>query len=245
MINKSKKVVICATMIVFAVFLLNGCGGTWLRLLGPSPESAMIKYLEKKYDEDVTCLKTYGLDSGYMVSSGTKGEFVSNKHKDLMFECSAYRDGIWSYNFYDDYQANFYQADVQNVMKKTAEKYFEGEYYIILEPTASDSDTVEVMSYEEYVKKYNQYCIIIYVFDMSDEDAAKAMQEFVEDVEEQEYPYTFYLGRNVGFEKEVFLRLIYDKDFSPWYKGVKWIYYKRLSDKEGEEPEIYTIMQEQ
>ena len=179
-----------------------------------------------------------------MVSSGTQGEFVSNKHQDMTFECSAYKDGIWNYNFYDDYQVNYYRSDVQNIMEKTAEKYFDGEYYVYADPGIADSDAIEVMPFEEYSKIYDKYTIIIYVFDMSDEDAGKVMQKFVEDVEAQGYAYTFYLGRNIGFEKEEFLQLIDDKDFSPWYKGVKWIYYKRLADKEGEEPEIYTITAE-
>lgn len=119
MARRIEKAIIYAIIVVIVALLLKGCGGIWLRTLGPSPESAMVKYLEKKYDEDVTCLRTYGMDSGYMVSSGTKGEFISNKHPGLMFECSAYGEGIWSYNFYDDYQVNFYQADVQNMMKET------------------------------------------------------------------------------------------------------------------------------
>lgn len=245
MANKWEKVIIYTIIVVIMAFLLKGCGGIWLGLLGPSPEEAMIKYLEKKYDEDVTCKKTVGLDSGYMVSSGTKGEFLSNKHPGLTFECSAYKDGIWSYNFYDDYQVNFYQTDVQNIMKETAEKYFEGEYYVVADPGTSDPDTVEVMSFEEYIKGYDKYCILIYVFDMPNETACAAMKKFVADVEKQGYSYTFYLGRNVEFEKEDFMELIYDKDFSPWYKGIEWIYYKRLPLKEGEEPEIYTIAEEQ
>ena len=245
MARKTEKAIIYAIIILIAVLLLKGCGGIWLRLLGPSPESAMVKYLEKKYDEDVTCLKTYGLDSGYMVSGGTQGEFISNKHPELTFKCSAYGEGIWTYKFYDDYQVNFYQNDVQNVMKENAEKYFSGEYYVVADVGISDPDTVEAMSFEEYVKRYDRYCVLIYVFDMSDEEACDAMQKFVADVEKQGFQYTFYLGRNVEFEKEDFIELIYDKDFSPWYKGVEWIYYKRLPDKEGaEEPEIYIITEE-
>ena len=67
------------------------------------------------------------------------------------------------------------------------------------------------------------------------------MQKFVEDAEEQGYQYSFYLGKNVEFEKKDFLQLIYDKDFSPWYKGVKWIYYKRLAVEETENPEVYIM----
>lgn len=116
---------------------------------------------------------------------------------------------------------------------------------MVADPGSSDPDTVEVMPFEEYVKNYDKYCILIYVFDMSDEAACDAMQKFVADVESQGFPYTFYLGRNVGFEKEDFIESIYDKDFSPWYKGVEWLYYKRLPLKEGEEPEIYTIAAEE
>lgn len=244
MARKTEKAIIYVLIVLIIALLLKGCGGIWLRLLGPSPEDAMIKYLEKKYDEDVTCLKTYGLNSGYMVSSGTKGEFISNKHSGLIFECSAHKDGIWSYHFFDDYQVNLYQNEVQEAMEKTADKYFEGEYYVVADPGTSESDTVEVMSFEECVKRYDRYCVLIYVFDMSDEDACDAMKKFVADVEKQGFQYTFYLGRNVEFEKADFMELIYDKDFSPWYKGVEWLYYKRLPLEEGEEPEIYIISEE-
>lgn len=241
MARKYEKAIIYVIIIVIVALLLKGCGGTWLAILGPSPKSAMIKYLEQKYDEDVTCLRTSGTGGSYMVNGGTKGEFVSNKHPGLTFECSAYEDGIWNYKFYDDYRINFYRADVQKAMENIAEKYFEGEYYVVAETGAADSENTEMVSYEEHAKKYDRYCILIYVFDMSDDEANKAMQKFVEDAEKQGYRYSFYLGRNVEFEKEDFLQLIYDKDFSPWYKGVKWLYYKKLSDEETEDPEVYII----
>ena len=175
-----------------------------------------------------------------------EGEFTSNKHPGLEFVCSAQTDdGIWKYKFRDNYQANFYLPDVQNLMEKTAEKYFEGEYYVVVDTYREDPDSVEEMSFEECTKRYDQYRVYIYVYDVPIEDACGAMQKFVEDVEAQGFPYSFYLGRNIINDKEEFIEFVNEEE-SHWDKVVEWLYYKHLPPEEGKyEPDIFIITEEE
>ena len=170
-----------------------------------------------------------------------EGEFISNKHPGLEFVCSAQSDdGIWKYKFTDNYQTKKYLPDVRKIMDKTAEKYFEGEYYVVLETWEEDPSSARIMSFDECVKRYDLYRVYIYVYEVSVEEACDAMQKFVADVEEQGFQYTFMLGKNINTDKEKFTEFVNGKD-SNWDDVVEWIYYKDLHPKEGEEADLFII----
>lgn len=244
MAKKYEKIILYV-IIVFAAII---AGLFILDINGPAPEVAMEKYLEKKYDEDVTCISCeYESGGSYMVPSAGwyEGEFISNKHPDLEFVCSAQSDdGIWKYKFTDNYQAKKYLPDVQKIMEEAAEKYFEGEYYIVLDTYKEDPDSVGIMSFEECVKRYDWYRGYIYVYDSPAEDACDAMQKFVTDMETQGFHYTFYMGRNITNDKEIFIEFVNGEDIN-WYDVVEWLFYKNLPPKEGEgEPDVFLITEE-
>ncbi len=247
MLSKKTRLFIYAIFAVIAVFILTIGYKLIIMFLRPAPEVAMVKYFEEKYDENVTCQKTSFIDPGYLVvGGGTRGEFISNKHPGLMFDCSAYSDeGKLTYHFYEDYQLNFYKAELQRMMQETADKYFEGEYYVVAQVVRKDADDIAIMPFEECVKRYDVYHITVYVFDMSDEEACDAMNKFVADVENQGFEYSFYLGSHIDYDRKAFRESVYDKDFTPWYSHLEWIYRKWLPNEEGErEPEIYCITED-
>ena len=235
---------------IVVIFLLILCGIIILQFLSlflnPSEnrsERAMIKYLEKKYDEDVTCTNREFHGGSYMVPGGYwECEFSSNKHPGLVFECSAHdAEGLKKYKFLDNYQANYYLPDVQRLMEETAGKYFEGEYYVVTDTIRHDSEEVDIMSFEEVAKRYDQYKVYIYVYNAPIDDICDAMLQFVEDVEAQGFQFTFYLGKNINDDKEKFIEYVEKKDSFNGDDYVEWIYYKDLHSEEGKEPDIFII----
>ena len=240
MAKKYERIIIY-TIIAFLSII---CGIFLLDLMGPSPEEAMEKYLEKKYDEDVTCISCeYESGGSYMVPAAGwhEGTFISNKHPGLEFVCSAQSDdGIWKYKFTDNYQAKMYLSELQKIMEETAEKYFDGEHYVVLDTWKEDPDSVGMMSFEECVKRYDWYRVSIYVYDMPVDVACDAMLQFVEDVEAQGFQYTFFLGKNINDDKGKFTEFVNGEDIN-WDDVVEWIYYKDLHPKEGNEPDVFNI----
>ena len=249
-----KKTVYIVTIIVGAL-ALTGCGNFLKYHLRQDPDEAMEEYLEEKYDDDVTCLE-WSSGSGfifYWEKANFGGTFESKKYSGAEFECHAsLKEGGWNYKFYDDYQREVYLAGVQEIMEKTAEKYFAGKYYIIIQTAGKmDDETVKAMPFEDYVRRYLRYRVCILTEEMSDEDAIETMQKFVTDAQSQGFQCNFYLGRantNIRTKEEYYSELRKEgNEFDLWasngIEGItKWLYEYQLPLTEGKsEPEIYII----
>ena len=136
-------------------------------------------------------------------------------------------------------------------MEKTAEKYFDGEYYIIIQCAGKmDDETVEAMPFEDYIRRYLRYRVCILTEEMSDEDAIATMQKFVADVQSQGFQCEFYLGRaNTSvLSKERYYERLLAEDYDVLWKSdiTKWLYEYQLPLTEGKsEPEIYVITEEE
>lgn len=225
-------------LFLFIAFI-HICGNTFVPDYCMISEEAMDEYLEEKYDENVTCQECIYDEA----RDRYEGKFVSNKHRGVSFTCCAYMgEQKKEYKFIDNYQANLYLSDVQSHMEDIADKYFEGEYYVVVETRGEDDESVELIPLEECINRYGQYCVYIYVYDMSNEVAYSAMEKFIGDVEEQGYNYSFYLGRNRRDDKEDYLEYIQGK--APYGRSfyVEWIYYKWLPPEERKlEPKVYKL----
>lgn len=212
-------------------------------------EEVLDKYLYKKYGIVI------GMDSECEYHDNSKRykvTFVNNNYPypDRMVTCFVSLDeNSGNYEFTDNFYGYLYLSEVQKNMEMIAKKHFKGEYYVVVETRGFDSDS-EIMSYEECVGRYGQYCVYIYEYGMNKEEAYAAMQEFVAEVESLGFQYSFYLGRNRDDDKEGYLEYIEERSLecikgdidAEWNRYVEWIYYKWLPPIEKNmEPKIYIL----
>lgn len=251
-----RKTVYIVTAIVGAL-ALTGCGNFLQYHLRQAPDEAMEEYLEKKYDDDVTCIGWSTGDGSliaYWNQSGSNGEFISKKYPGVTISCGAHvKEDGWSYEFNEDYQKQVYRAGVQTMMEDLARNYFEGDYWVVVETIGGDDETVDAMSFEEYVRGYRLYSVRILTEEMSDEDAIEAMQKYMADAQSQGFQYHYLLGRantNIISKDRYYERLMAE-DYDVLRKGngiesyTKWLYIYTLPLTEGKsEPEIYIITEE-
>lgn len=248
-----KKIVYIVTAIVGAL-ALTGCGNFLKYHLRQDPDKAMEEYLEEKYDDDVTCLSWSVEDgfSAYWNKVNFGGTFSSKKYPGVEFTCSAsLKEDGWEYRFYDRYQKVVYLAGVQEIIEEIAARYFEGTYYVVVEPAGIvDDETVDAMPFEDYIKRYLRYRVCILTEEMNDEDAIEIMQEFVTDAQSQGFQCDFYLGRaNTGvLSKERYYERLVAEDYDVLWKSdlTKWLYKYELPLTEGKsEPKIYILTEEE
>ena len=249
-----KKTVYIVTTIV-GTLALTGCGNFLQYHLRQDPDEAMEEYLEEKYDDDVTCIGWSTGDGSliaYWNQSGSGGEFISKKYPGVTINIGArVKEDGWSYEFFEDYQKQVYRVGFQKKMEEMAEKYFERTYYVVVETAGRvDDETVDAMSFEDYIRRYLRYRVCILTEEMSDEDAIAIMQKFVADVQSQGFQCEFYLGRaNTSvLSKERYYERLLAEDYDVLWKSdiTKWLYEYQLPLTEGKsEPEIYIITEEE
>jgi len=235
--------------------IVTGRGELLKYYLRKSPEKAMEEYLEEKYDDEVTCLEwgsDYGLNA-FWTRGQFGGTFESKNFPGVTFSCSAsLKKGGWSYEFADSYLLYVYREGFQELIEKIAAKHFEGEYYVVVEPVGKGLDeTVEIISFDDFVKRYLQYRVSILTEEMSDVDAIHTMQEFVSDAQGWGFQCDFNLGRankNVVTLEELYSQLWEQGDEFDLWRGndIEWLYMYSLQLTEGKsKPEIYILTEEE
>lgn len=248
--NKEMKKIekmIVLTILVLSILSLTGCMNFIKSCIREDEEKAMERYLEEKYNDEFTCIDWHYSD-GYNFfwnKSSFRGKFESAKYPGKIISVGGgVTEDKLHYTFCDDYQAQIYLDDVQEIMEKTAKKYFKGEHYLFIKSLGTDDETVEAMPFEEYITRWRKYRIFVFIDGINDEEAYQSMEEFIADIESQGFRSEFFLGKpniNIINKEQYFTRVETEENFDPWKSnGMEcitiWLYEKPLSrTEEGEE----------
>lgn len=221
--RKSKKTILFLLLIMI-MFGMTGCGNFIKYYLREDPVEAMERYLEEKYDDDLTCIES-GIEDTfqfYWDKTGFSGKFTSEKYpgKEIAVGARVLEGGM-KYKFWDNYQNRSHVDTLDELMETTAEKYFTGEYYVYTHCVGKlGEDTDPVMSFEEYVADDYHFGVCIFAEEMEEEAALEAMMGFREEIVQQGILCNFELGKihQEDISKEEFLRKMEEEGeaFNPW-----------------------------
>lgn len=224
---------ILLTVIVSIMVTTTGCGSNFIKYyLREEPEAAMERYLEEKYDDDVTLVDS-GIEDTfnfYWDKVGFWAKFESEKVPGETISVGArLTEDRMHYKFWDDYQGIIHQIEFQKWVEETAKYYFTGDYkvYVYMAGLRDDED-YEVMSMEEYVSDKLHYGICIFVEDMSNGSAVDAMEQMERELSANGFVCDLDLGRNTKPDTDIDELVMKTGSFDPWgLQQIQWLYKER------------------
>ena len=229
-----KKVILVLVSLLF-LLSLTGCATELDHMvkyvLRPSPRKVMKRYLEEKYDDKVKVVKYETGNSFNLIwdEPGFGIEAESSKYPGKIVSAGyALESDMWHYELKDHYLCVVYLDEMQELARKEAKGYFTEECLIYAYPSGNggDNENDPVRSFDEFVREKKCYGICIFIEGMSDEEAFEALEKYRAHIEELGITCDYTLGKNVGYTREEFERILFATgDFDPWFKEkIEWLY---------------------
>lgn len=220
-LEKIKYICICF-LCLLTICNFSGCN----KLKFINPEMRMESQLERKYHEKFKyvedSLDGHG-DSAFAFVWDTKlfsANYISENNPDIVVTCSYGED------FSDNYRDELIRKQFKELMYEYSSKYFTGNYYVWIEWDGKYELIDDSIEFEDYIKDDPSFSICIYVEDMDKEEAIKAGKRFVENNEKNGIYCDTYIGKNIGYDSELFQSWMdtNESNFSFWDEKIESFY---------------------
>ena len=218
-----KKIVyILALLCLLTLSGIVGCNTLFLR----EPEKKMERKLEWKYHQKFSYVEdslrgnSDGAFDPVWETDSYSAQFVSEKNPDIVVTCT------FGEEFSDDYKDELIRKQFRELMYEYSSDYFTGNYYVWIEWDGKYNLLDQHTKFEDYIKDDPKFAIFVYVEEMDREEAIKAGESFVENNEKNGIYCDTYIGKNIGYDSELFSSWMNTNlsNFTYFDEGIEKIY---------------------